>query len=144
MGSDMLYAYEDWAKHNASKFQRTLQEIRDETRRCGVSSNPNDYIKLATETVRRIDKVFGESTEAPVAPDVVEEFKTIHKTAQMNNAALDIALRYGQIDGGHHKMWVIDQMVRALTGNSYEAWVAEACDGEDGPDTYEWDEGIAP
>lgn len=58
--------------------------------------------------------------------------------------ALEIALRYGGIDGAHHKMWVIDQMVRALTGENYERWVREACDGEDGPNTYTWDEGIAP
>lgn len=58
--------------------------------------------------------------------------------------ALTIAFKYANIDGAHHKMWVIDQMVRALTGDGYAAWVAEACDGEDGPDTYEWDEGIAP
>lgn len=27
---------------------------------------------------------------------------------------------YGTIDGEHHKQWVIDQMVRALTGCPYE------------------------
>jgi len=82
--------------------------------------------------------------------------------------AIDFAVRYGGIDGGHHKMWVIDQMVRALTGcpmvtktakdvhgndytyedqgesPEYMALVAEACDGEDGPETYSWDVGIAP
>lgn len=82
--------------------------------------------------------------------------------------ALEIAAECGGIDGGHHKMWVIDQMVRALTGcpmeekthvdyrdvpYSYEAmgeseeyrrFVAEYEAGEDGPDTYEWDEGAAP
>lgn len=58
--------------------------------------------------------------------------------------ALEIALRYGGTDGAHHKEWVIDQMVRALTGDKYEQWVRDACDGEDGPNTYEWDEGIAP
>jgi hypothetical protein len=58
--------------------------------------------------------------------------------------ALDFALRYGQIGGDHHKAWVIDQMVRALTGDQYEQWVREAKDGEDGPNTYDWDEGIAP
>ena len=77
--------------------------------------------------------------------------------------ALEYAFKYGGIDGGHHKMWVIDQMVRALTGcpdieqeaawgyysvqgesEEYEEWVRRHCDGEDGPDTYEWDEGIPP
>ena len=55
-----------------------------------------------------------------------------------------VAARDGGIDGAHHKMWVIDQMVRALTGPNYERWVRAYCDGEDGPDTYEWDTGIAP
>ena len=58
--------------------------------------------------------------------------------------ALNTALLYAQIDGAHHKDWVIDQMVRALTGESYDAWVREYKDGEDGPDTYDWSEGVAP
>lgn len=60
------------------------------------------------------------------------------------NNALDLAYRFGGIDGGHHKAWVIDQMVRALTDNKYHEWVRQACDGDDGPNTYEWDTGIAP
>lgn len=82
--------------------------------------------------------------------------------------ALTYARRFGGIDGAHHKLWVIDQMVRALTGcpvvtkeredirgrrfafnvqgesDEYRRFVARACDGEDGPNTYEWDTGIAP
>lgn len=58
--------------------------------------------------------------------------------------ALDIALQCGGIDGDHHKAWVIDQMVRVLTGPAYDEWVRKACDGEEGPETYGWDEGIAP
>ncbi len=60
---------------------------------------------------------------------------------------IDEALKYaiwGQVDGGHHKAWAIDKIVRALTGDDYDKFVADACDGEEGPDTYEWDEGIAP
>jgi hypothetical protein len=30
--------------------------------------------------------------------------------------ALDLIYKYGGIDGGHHKQWVLDQVVRALTG----------------------------
>lgn len=60
------------------------------------------------------------------------------------DAALEVAFRYGGIDGGHHKMWVIDQMVRALTEDDYKAWVTRFMDGEDGPETYEWEEGICP
>ncbi len=53
-------------------------------------------------------------------------------------AAVDIAFRYGTIDGGHHKMWVIDQMVRTLLGDEYQQWL-DSADAE-----YPWDEGIAP
>lgn len=60
------------------------------------------------------------------------------------NKALEIARRYGQIDGAHHKTWVIDQMVRALTGSDYDDWVKDAKNGKDGPETYGWNEGIAP
>nr|GAT44592.1 predicted protein [Mycena chlorophos] len=82
--------------------------------------------------------------------------------------ALDIAMRYGMTDGDHHKAWAIDQIVRALTGcpavnrsaidsngqaydyetqgesEDYLAFVNKARDGEDGPNTYEWDEGVTP
>lgn len=82
--------------------------------------------------------------------------------------ALALIGRYGGTDGDHHKAWVIDQAVRALTGcpivvrsavdcrgapyeyadqgesDEYLAWVALACDGEDGPNTYEWSNGTPP
>jgi hypothetical protein len=57
---------------------------------------------------------------------------------------LALATRYGQIDGDHHKTWVIDQMVRAVTGNDYQEFVRQYCHGEDGPQTYSWGVGIAP
>ena len=60
--------------------------------------------------------------------------------------ALNIAWRYAQIDGSHHKMWAIDQMVRVLCGNEkkYVDWVKayETPITED--DYYTWDIGIAP
>ena len=49
--------------------------------------------------------------------------------------ALQLAAQYGWIDGGMHKDWVIDQMVRALAGPSYKQLVKALGD---------WDEGIAP
>lgn len=58
--------------------------------------------------------------------------------------ALEIAIKYGGFESAHHKAWAIDQMVRILAGEHYNSVVASACDGEDGPDTYLWDCGIAP
>ena len=66
------------------------------------------------------------------------------KDSERIEKALRVAMRFGNTDGEHHKAWVIDQMVRALTGEGYEAWVAIKKDGEDGPNTYDWDTGTAP
>lgn len=69
------------------------------------------------------------------------------REAQKIAAALSMAFEYGQIDGAHHKAWVIDQMVRALLGESVNPEPFNT------PTTYaqfvqnylcEWDEGIAP
>lgn len=83
--------------------------------------------------------------------------------------ALYFIMAYGGIDGDHHKAWVLDQVARILKGTpvivqearwlngtknlrywtgepspEYHAWVAEVKSGEDGPETYSYDEGIAP
>lgn len=67
---------------------------------------------------------------------------TIKAATERIQDAMDLAWRFAQIDGDWHKMWVIDQMVRALceTEGDYKRWVAEY--EEDGE--YEWDVGIAP
>ncbi len=57
--------------------------------------------------------------------------------------ALALAYRYGQIDGSHHRVWVIDNMVRLLTEEHYPEMIKLYKDG-DGPESYTWDEGIAP
>ena len=50
----------------------------------------------------------------------------------------------GNVEGAHHKAWVIDQTLRILAGDLYDECVSVAKDGPEGPDTYRWDEGIAP
>ena len=72
--------------------------------------------------------------------NVFDEFEATDPVGR----AIELAVRFGGIDGDHHKAWVIDQMVRALAGDRYEEVVREARDGEDGPETYDWNEGIAP
>lgn len=82
---------------------------------------------------------------------------TPSNTEQRIERALEYAFKFGQIGGDHHKTWVIDQMVRALTGcgidtetqiqgscNEYYEWLKKYNDGEEGPNTYSWDVGIAP
>lgn len=58
---------------------------------------------------------------------------------------LNLLSEYGGIDGAHHKQWLLDQIARTVSGDvGYPDWVAAYQDGEDGPETYEWDTGIAP
>ena len=59
----------------------------------------------------------------------------------INERAAAIALRYGGIDGSHHKQWVIDQMLRMIAGAGYAAVIAAY---NSDPEEYQWDEGIAP
>ncbi len=49
--------------------------------------------------------------------------------------ALDLIEQYGDIDGAHHKQWLIDQIVQCLT-DDYGSWVSEY--------GHTWDTGIAP
>lgn len=56
----------------------------------------------------------------------------------------NLIFQYAGIDGAHHKQWLITEIAKIIAGDNYEQFVKEYCDGEDGPNTYEWDEGIAP
>lgn len=69
-----------------------------------------------------------------------------NKNEEKIKEALDIAWTYGTIDGSHHKMWVIDQMVRALCGSEdeYRKWTDEYEKPLEDSDYYAWDIGIAP
>jgi hypothetical protein len=58
--------------------------------------------------------------------------------------ALRILIDHGMADGELHKQWVIDQAIRALSGAYYQDLITAYNHGGDGPDTYMWDEGIAP
>ena len=83
--------------------------------------------------------------------------------------ALGIIMDNGGVDGGHHKQWALDQVVRALTdcpiidiktvdysgkphsfkgygeSKEYIEWQRQYSDGEEGPATYgNWEKGIAP
>ena len=87
-----------------------------------------------------------ENTPAPAISDWLQKELANAGATTPVEQALEIINRFGGIDGDHHKQWVLDQVVRVLTENEggYLQWLAQHCDGEDGPETYAWDEGIAP
>jgi hypothetical protein len=90
--------------------------------------------------------------------------KTIFAKYKPQDWALYFIFRYGQIDGAHHKQWVLDQVTRILNGakvtvkkaswsngdfeyrvtvgdsKKYLNWVEVYKDGGN----YSYDEGIAP
>ena len=82
-----------------------------------------------------------------VAGLVVSYFTLNRKAERRIVDALEIVYKHGGHYGEtHHQAWCMDQVVRTLCGSEeeYAAWVREYCEGEEGPDTYEWNTGIAP
>jgi hypothetical protein len=62
------------------------------------------------------------------------------ETKQKVDEAIEMILNNGSIDGGHHKMWLLDQILRMLLEDEYDAVIKRfENDGE-----FYWDTGIAP
>lgn len=95
--------------------------------------------------------------------------KTEYATYEQQDWAMLWIEMYSGTDGRHHKNWLIDQIARIIKGTKiivkvakwknghkeerfslaeppkqYWNWVEEMKDGEDGPNTYDYDFGIAP
>jgi hypothetical protein len=73
-----------------------------------------------------------------------EGFQTLWRAALSRVYRPWPQLRFGGFESADNKAWVIDQMCRALLGDAYEQFVANARAGEEGAETYSWDTGIAP
>lgn len=103
--------------------------------------------------------------------EVVDVKGTKYENYTQSDWAMYWIFRYGQIDGDHHKTWVLDQVARILSGTKvivslakwddgqeeyrvvldepsekYLNFVKEYKYGEDGDEgeIYTYDEGIAP
>lgn len=102
-------------------------------------------IKSILNNVERTQEYTGETSID--IDELVNEILSINaiKEAQ-SKRALDTAYNYGQIDGSHHRLWVIDQMIRELCGDedTYNQWVAKYEEPLENGDYYVWDCGIAP
>lgn len=59
---------------------------------------------------------------------------------------LNLIYLYGGVDGAHYKQWLLNEIVKTATETEekYKKWINHYCDGENGPETYFWDIGIAP
>lgn len=108
---------------------------RYEDSRCATALRPGDEY-LEPMSPAEIMEARGETARYG--------FVTEGGNADNIRKALAIISEYGPIDGGHHKQWVLDQVVRAIT--------AEAGEYPDNPRGYlkwralqgDWEEGVAP
>lgn len=118
-------------------------------------ANPDKALRRFNDALRRVMSASKEDLDRELANEkeanegisifllhTMEE-DTVTDAGRVD-AALNIGFFNAGFDGGHHKQWVIDQMIRALTQDGYDEWVRNWENGEDGPKSYEWDTGIAP
>lgn len=83
------------------------------------------------------DRIYNDPTTVELAKEFVP---MVNEDPEGARRALAIALRYGGIDGGHHRQWLVDQLIRCITGEHYQEFVEKF----NHPDYDDWDEGIAP
>lgn len=106
----------------------------------------NELTDIITQLSAKVDRELGDSVRQKIRVHVYHEDTVLghHEYKERLTNAVEFIKETGQPDGGHHLVWVIDQITRILVGNDYPKFLAEFCDGEDGPCTYDWKVGIPP
>ncbi len=117
----------------ASKYELTPQEVWDQR----IS------FVLGNSSFKDINKITREKVEARA----IEMYGP--RPRQRENERIEAVLKlvvmwYPDIDDTKHKSWIIDQIVRLLTGEEYKHIVAKARVGQEGSTTYNWEVGTAP
>lgn len=105
---------------------------------------PSDWEDTPAGVLALSDPALQSGGYANDLPWMISERQVPETDAERIRLATELILEDGQVDGDHHKTWVIDQVLRLLTGSRYRQVIEEYCAGEDGAETYSWDEGIAP
>jgi len=84
--------------------------------------------------------------KALLARDEAQRAAPLPSYKERVDNALEMLKSVVGVDGSHHKQWGIVQAIRLLCGTdeAYQQFIHEYMDGENGPDTYGWDEGIEP
>ena len=121
----------------------TEQQRAEVVRRFEAGENVFDLAMLLIHTPATIEDLSDTGIIRQGAIEDAIRAELARRTERIQQA-VSIIGQYGGIDGGHHKQWILDQVVRVLVGGAYSEWVRNQESGECGPDTYEWDEGIAP
>ena len=133
----------------AIRIKRVFDYIEDEIKEKGeISQFKEDVLYIIHELLeRQLSKDELTACEIVVKNrkamiQVEKEKRTQEYIQQLENKqqkVIDLIFQYGQIDGEHHKTWVIDQIIRILLEEQYDKWVKEYEE-----DDYTWKTGIAP
>lgn len=121
------------------KYFEAIEEIHDRLAATVGGVMKDDASEIVWNLV-----VNGDNSIDFICAELVDQGLVVYTPEERIQEALAMATRYANIDGAHHKMWTIDQMVRVLAGVHYREFVKQACDGDEGPNTYEWDIGTPP
>lgn len=152
--TDALAEFEyEYATKNFSKIYEAAEKVLEEYGYELVG----EWQGLANKAVQVREVSTKQSTQErvqEVSPDTEEESTLIShelkKFVDMSNIedsaveALSLVFNYSYIEGDHHKQWLFDQIVRALTGEKYEEFVKYYETDGLTDEEYEWDTGIAP
>ena len=118
-----------------NRILRTLRccgefELADELRKLNPSLLPQEGLAVLKHQIESLQR------------DNASERLCVSTCLRRIREAAELAVRYGMIDGSHHKMWVIDQMLRLMYGPTYDNFIATRANND--PDREPWDVGIAP
>ena len=82
------------------------------------------------------------------SPWLISKIQVPENDGERIDLAVSVAMEFSSYDGDHHKMWVIDQMLRHLLGDKYDETIARYNgaddDDEDDWERPVWDVGVAP
>ena len=123
----------------AIEYAKSLVALFDKGIPLKYLEEENDMVKKLLNLITKLQKEIEKKDKR-----LSRQFKLLNKRDKQIQQALKIAFDYGQADREHHKAWVIDQMVRALTGKEYDKWINDYIYDEETGDSYTWDKGIAP
>lgn len=129
-------AYDVWMGDN--HLGKILEWVRDITQTSFVSGGtPIDYppchMTIDDFVNRALEIMIVDNNNTPDSHNALDDERI--------NKAVDLAWRYGNIEGDHHQKWVIDQMLRhLLTENEYARFIHDYEESGE----YKWDLGIAP
>lgn len=133
----------DIARDFHDAYERLAPEYAYETREASAVPWEDVPANNRALMVATVDAVVGPILhERDEALERVRVWFAMDGSVARIEAAVAIAGDYLGCDGGHHKQWALEEILRTLLGDEFEKWAAEWRDGEDGPDTYSWDEGV--